>query len=84
MRILTATVFHILLAFRAPIRLALRLATGMMLLAIFGVIIGWAQLPILPKLLVFSLFVGFSSLNWFYDRLLLRLAPPGVQLTLFR
>jgi hypothetical protein len=85
MRVLKTLLFHILYTFRGLVLLVCRIFTGLFLFGfVMTLIVGGGRVGWSEKLTLFALGVGFGALSWYYDALLLKLAPEGSNLVLYR
>lgn len=85
MRVLKTILFHFLYTFRGLVLLVLRFLSGLSLFAFAGTaLFGAGVVPWSDKLKMLAFGLGIGALSWYYDALLLKLAPEGVELTLYR
>ncbi|MFP3709735.1 hypothetical protein SB783_37610 [Paraburkholderia sp. SIMBA_009] len=84
MRVLMTVLFHILYTLRGLFRIVCRLLSGLFLFGFLGTLVfGGGRVGWSPKLTMLAFGVGFGALAWYYDVLLLKLAPENVNLVLF-
>lgn len=81
MRALKTACFHLLYTFRGLFRLACRILGGFFLLG-FVFSLFWDHFTTGQSITALVMSVGFGALAWYYDVLLLKLKPEGVDLSL--
>lgn len=85
MRVLKTVLFHILYTFRGLVLVLCRLLSGLFLFGFLGTLIfGGGRVGWSPKLTMLAFGIGFGALSWYYDRLVIYLAPENSNLVLYR
>ncbi|AOZ48797.1 hypothetical protein [Chromobacterium vaccinii] len=81
MELLKGILFHVLMTFRGMIQAVLKIAGGLMMLAaiVWGI---YGQYTLAGGLAVCAVVV--NAVGWGYDSIVLKLAPPGSDLGLYR
>ena len=85
MRLLKTILFHILMTFRSIFLGSFQLLSKFFIFAfVLMLLMGGQKIPLMMKVLSFSLGVGFAALSWYYDLLVLKLQPENIDLSLFQ
>ncbi|MEW5688181.1 MAG: hypothetical protein AB1942_24955 [Pseudomonadota bacterium] len=82
MRLIKTLLFHILMTFRGLIVGACRILSGLLLFAFLFLLLGGKGVPWDVKAWTLGFAVALGALAFWYDRLLLWLAPEGATLWL--
>lgn len=86
MGLIKTLLFHFLLSIRRPI-LGLSKLFAFMFLGCFAGIMLISELhqtPMTAKVMILSIGIIFTAINWFYDYLILSMQPDNMRISLFR